>query len=285
MVNKVAMAYKAQTPSFSTSCKFFTFLAIFVCSIYVTFKLYSPSVETMEEEASYSSASIVPGEKKIRALTWNIAAINNNPFEYWITNEDPTYNRIMQNVSKFMESPGEFDVQVKDILSEDIINALMSEMTAIGWEGISETKAMWDSDYKNRKIISEFIQDGTLGKKRLASMPDRVTNTINTADGSVVTRPAVINCYDGDLSSMDKFWTQWKDFMFHKSVTVEKKGEKVTQKISDMMVPIKKSKYPAITDEEAKISLPLQTLCGLIFDAILVNMMNMVAPTEWQPLR
>jgi hypothetical protein len=26
--------------------------------------------------------------KQIKALTWNIAAINNNPFEYWITNDD-----------------------------------------------------------------------------------------------------------------------------------------------------------------------------------------------------
>ena len=24
---------------------------------------------------------------QLKALTWNMAAINNNPFEYWITNE------------------------------------------------------------------------------------------------------------------------------------------------------------------------------------------------------
>ena len=27
----------------------------------------------------------------LSAVTWNMAAINNNPFEYWITNDDPKY--------------------------------------------------------------------------------------------------------------------------------------------------------------------------------------------------
>ena len=31
--------------------------------------------------------------------------------------------------------------------------------------------------------------------------------------------------------------------------------------------------------------MPLQTLCGAVFDAILVHMMNTVEPTGWQPLR
>lgn len=53
-----------------------------------------------------------------------------------------------------------------------------------------------------------------------------------------------------------------------------------------MLQPIKKSKYPDITEEEEKVSLPLQTMCGAIFDAILVHMMNTVSsPDTWQALK
>jgi hypothetical protein len=38
-----------------------------------------------------------------------------------------------------------------------------------------------------------------------------------------------------------------------------------------MLQPIKKAKYPDITAQEEKDSLPLQTMCGAIFDAILVH--------------
>ena len=39
--------------------------------------------------------------------TWNIAAINNNPFEYWITHDDADYNALMEGVQSFIDQPGE----------------------------------------------------------------------------------------------------------------------------------------------------------------------------------
>ncbi len=54
-------------------------------------------------------------------------------------------------------------------------------------------------------------------------MPDRITNTINTSDGSVEMRPTVINGFDGDLSSMEAWWKLWKDFIFRNVVQVYKK--------------------------------------------------------------
>ena len=41
--------------------------------------------------------------------TWNIAAINNNPFEYWITHDDADYNALMEGVQSFIDQPGERD--------------------------------------------------------------------------------------------------------------------------------------------------------------------------------
>jgi hypothetical protein len=35
---------------------------------------------------------------EVRVATWNIAAVNNNPFEYWVTHSDPAYNHLMEGV-------------------------------------------------------------------------------------------------------------------------------------------------------------------------------------------
>eukprot|EP00966_Prymnesium_polylepis_P335546 7390902-Prymnesium_polylepis.3 len=63
-------------------------------------------------------------------------------------------------------------------------------MKARDWGGLDETEARWLSDFSSRKIISGFMKDKTLGEKRLASMPDRYTNTINTVRGPPVAQPA-----------------------------------------------------------------------------------------------
>ena len=80
-------------------------------------------------------------------------------------------------------------------------------------------------------------------------MPDRVTNTINVADkDEPVCRPAVINMYDGDLSSVTKWWKQWTTFMFSESLLIKTSEGNVEQKPYEMLKGIKKSKYPAITE-------------------------------------
>ena len=56
---------------------------------------------------------------------------------------------------------------------------LKALMTTQGWD-VAATEQLWASDFAGRKIISGFMKDKELGEKRLASMPDRVTNTINT---------------------------------------------------------------------------------------------------------
>lgn len=109
----------------------------------------------------------------LKAVTWNMAAINNNPFEYWITHKDKGYNKLMEDVSSFINAPGDRDVKVSDVFTDAMFADLVNTMNEYGWTGVAETQTRWESEYKNRKIITEFIKDGTLGKKRLASMPDR----------------------------------------------------------------------------------------------------------------
>ena len=75
-------------------------------------------------------------------------------------------------------------------------------------------------------------------------------------------------------------------FMFDNPLEIKtKKGIEINPPYK-LLQPIKKSKYPDITEDEEKMSLPLQTMCGAIFDAILVHLMNTVStPSEWQPLK
>ena len=233
--------------------------------------------------ASVATATQAP---PITMTTWNIAAVNNNPFEYWITHDDDAYNALMDNVQLFIDEPGERDVQVDTVFTPEMFGELASEMTKVGMEGIDTVAAMWEGDYRKRRIISGFMKDKEIGNKRLASMPDRITNTINTLDEGAVCRPTIINCYDKPMDSVDEWWAQWKEFHFVRKVLVkEKKGKSEPKPVWSMLTGIKKDKYPAITEEEEAVSIPLQLLCGAIFDATLVHMLNSVSPGKWFPLK
>ena len=225
--------------------------------------------------------------RRLQIATWNIAAINNNPFEYWITyKENPAYEDLMIHVEKFLEEPGDQDVLVSNVFTEQMFEELDQRLTSTaGWKSV---RSYWESDFSQRKIIENFMKDPSLGSKRLASMPDRYTNTINTEDGKTVFRPTVINMYEDDLSSQNIWWKKWQTFMFDTPLQMKDGKTGVVEKKAPyaMLQPIKKAKYPDITAEEEIDSLPLQTMCGAIFDAILVHMMNTVStPDVWQPLK
>lgn len=55
---------------------------------------------------------------------------------------------------------------------------LASLMEKEGWAGVDEVRRRWTTDLGERRIVSGFLKDKALGKKRLVSMPDRFTNTI-----------------------------------------------------------------------------------------------------------
>jgi len=180
--------------------------------------LGSPKVIVDAAVALRAEAGMLAMASKGRSLavtSWNIAAINNNPFEYWITfPENPQYEIIMGDIERYLETPtDQEDVPVHQVFTDDMFARLETKMTTVAsWPSI---RSFWENDFKNRRIISEFMKDKELGSKRLASMPDRVTNTINVVDQlDPVCRPTVINMYDGDLSSMDQWYNSWERFLF-----------------------------------------------------------------------
>ena len=96
---------------------------------------------------------------ELHVVTWNIAAINNNPFEYWITHEDADYNKLMVDVEEFISSPGEHDVPVEHVFTPAMWAELKALMAARGWTGLGEVESRWTSDLSQRKIISGFLKD------------------------------------------------------------------------------------------------------------------------------
>merc|ERR1719502_932053 len=201
----------------------------------LTSKAVPSKASTIFKSSSSSSTT------EIKAMTWNMAAINNNPFEYWISNDDPEYNNLMKKVSDFIANPKtDKDVKIAKIFTDKMFDQLSEKMKAVGWDGVDEVRTIWEDDYRNRKSISEFIKDGMIGKKRLASMPDRVSNTIVTSDKSVVTRPTVINCYEGELGSIDSWWAQWSNFIFNKKISVKREDSVDDIGVYELISPISK---------------------------------------------
>lgn len=236
-----------------------------------------------DAEASVFPASFnAKGGQRVRAVSWNVAAVNNNPFEYWITHPNPKYKALMESVERFIVEPGDDDVRVDSLFTDTMFRRLLARMKEVGLAELDTVSRMWETDYRGRRVVSGFLQDPVIGKKRLASMPDRVTNTIQLASGASAFRPTVINCYTGDLGSLGEWFESWLSYIFEQKVDVDGKGSKP---VHSLLQKIKKAKYPAVTEEEEAASIPLQIVLQGIFDAILVNVMLQKGGSEWQALR
>ena len=215
----------------------------------------------------------------LSTLSWNLAAVNNNPFEYFLTHPDPAYEKLMADVEAFMESPGEKDVRVAEVFTDAMYSDLVTAMKARGWN-VAPISSVWKDDLSKRAIVSGFLKDKGLGAKRLMSMPDRFTNTIDLAGGGLANRPTIISNYDGDMSTPQKWWAAWTSFMFQDALALPaKKGGSAQSKVPcELLGPISRAKYPALSETEEAMSLPLQTLCLAVFDAILLHIVCTLSP-------
>jgi hypothetical protein len=109
-----------------------------------------------KEEGKATVFSMLATGRRLAITTWNIAAINNNPFEYWITyKENPDYEKLMINIENFLETPGDQDVKVKQVFTQAMFNKLDSRLVGVGWKSV---KNYWDSDFQDRKIVSGFMK-------------------------------------------------------------------------------------------------------------------------------
>ena len=118
--------------------------------------------------------------KTLQLCTWNVAAINNNPLEYWTTYDHPDYKALMVAVEEMVESPADRDVTLGSIFPASAVEELAGRMNKL--EGFDVLLRFWKYGgmIGQRPIVSGFLKDKVIGSKRFMSMPDRYTNTINT---------------------------------------------------------------------------------------------------------
>ena len=175
---------------------------------------------------------------KLSTLSWNLAAINQNPFEYHIGQASNNHTLLMEKVARFVQVMPH-DLPLSDIFSPTMFQELIHKMKDsqhYDTRQIQVVISMWKTDYSKRLSISQFLKDIDLGKKRLISYPDRMTNTIRVEgvigkgrgtghqDGSTHPRPTVINCYNGTsdhFDSMEVWWKEWQRFMFDDIIDVD----------------------------------------------------------------
>lgn len=226
-------------------------------------------------------------DTRLSIASWNVAAVNNNPFEQRITwDDDPRYNELMGKVESFIEEPGSQDIKVKEVLTDAMVERLFQVMSKEeGWSGVDAVRHIWSTDFSERRVVSTFLKDKSLGKKRLISMPDRLTNTIRCVDKSRLCRPTIINAYAADLPNINVWFDAWMEFMFATEAEVFTSAGTSRSRICSMLKPIKRSKYPDVTEEEEAISIPLQTLALAIFDAVMVHMVNTLAESYWYEIK
>ena len=237
------------------------------------------------------------GDKRVQTLSvclssWNVAAVNNNPFEYWVSCADESYNVFMSKVEDLMLD-AENDTAIHNIFSDSMFEALQARTSKADIPQIDDLHNVWSTHFRDRMAFAGFLNDAGLCHKRLLSMPDRVTNTIALADGSTCYRPTVINAYDGaDLSSIEVWWGRWLQYMFETPICIENAAddthvglpEKPTL-VCHLLSPLSRAKYPALTSDEEAHSVALQLLCLALLDAVLVHVANAAGRAIWQPLR
>lgn len=225
-------------------------------------------------------------------VTWNIAAVNNNPFEYWVTHgqtsQSEGYAQLMTDVQLLIDKPGDRDFQIGEVVTDAMVDELIGLLMKRGCSGYEHLKAVWQKEYKTRYAISGFLKDKAIGSKRLISMPDRISNTINS-EGVVLMRPSVISMFnDEGLSTTAGWWSLWKTYMFETHVRVRDRNRPNCFNflhVIDMMQNISRQKYPAVTEAEEAMSIPLQMLALAIFDGVLLHILNTLAPSSWQPIK
>lgn len=109
--------------------------------------------------------SMVAAGRRIHMTTWNIAAINNNPFEYWISyKEDENYEKLMVDVEHFLEDPGDRDVPVHQVFTDAMFGELDNKLVSVAnWKSV---KTYWEEDFRNRKIVTGFMKVNGWSVKR-----------------------------------------------------------------------------------------------------------------------
>ena len=169
----------------------------------------------LENEIRQSFANIdeveeTKGETQndLKVASWNIAAPNNNPFEFWVAHNSAEYNDLMLAIQKFIDHPGPVEPRICSIFTPQMYGELRAELASNGACALDRLDEVWTNELMGRFAISEFLKDRSLGEKRLISMPDRMTSSIET-QGRLIFRPSPITCAQDEMNDVETWWRLW----------------------------------------------------------------------------
>jgi len=228
-------------------------------------------------------ARSIDGRKIV--LTWNVASINNNPLEYIINFDvNPTYRKMMMEVERVLASPAP---AISEVFTDEMFQTLLGCLATAGTEPheLDALAEFWAA-LRDRDLIDGFLKHPEIGAKRLISMPDRVSNTIHTVDGSRRCRPAVINAYVGAaLIDRDSWLTEWLAFIFGEVPDTKLPPKAKGRNVYSLFKPLSPKKYPAVTESESAVSRPLQALYLAVFDCVMIHVLTTAVGTDWLPVK
>eukprot|EP00434_Breviolum_minutum_P011895 symbB.v1.2.010495.t2/scaffold647.1/size176639/3 len=97
---------------------------------------------------------------RLRVISWNVAAVNNNPFEYWITHPKSEYKQLMDSVENSISNPGKEDVLVHEVFTDEMFQTLAQQMRSAELEGVDFVEKLWVSTY--RCLVEGALQEAAL---------------------------------------------------------------------------------------------------------------------------
>ena len=86
--------------------------------------------------------------------SWNVAAINNNPWEYYMDHPNPQYDEIMAGVEALVSAPGAADVAVSAVFTDAMAASLAAAMRGAGLEeaAVAYAEAAWLGE-RHRRLL------------------------------------------------------------------------------------------------------------------------------------
>ena len=114
-------------------------------------------MQIMQPENTIENCAVCTNENTVDVCvsSWNIAAINNNPFEFWISYSDSTYDDMMQAVETFI-SDQQNDLTIQELFSNDMFLELKYEFEELDVHGLPALEEIWKLDFSQRFCFKEF---------------------------------------------------------------------------------------------------------------------------------
>lgn len=153
---------------------------------------------------------------RLKVLSWNIAGINNNPWEYYVALDDDRYNMLMSEIEGYLTKTGK-SVKVQQVLDQ-IDDQFLEKISNLLGDRCSDFSAMMSSETVSQHLsgsLCAFLESKHFGNTRLISWPDRLLNTIDGEDEKEQSlyRPTAINYYPDRFQDASDWFQTWLSFM------------------------------------------------------------------------